>query len=165
MMFGTSDVDLKTSVISPSLCFRSRSPCVSRDRLHTGVEPPSLSATTPPMTTPAARQDTYQGLGDGFSRAFEVALTPAIVGGIGFLIDRWLGTMPWFTVGFTVFGVVGTFLRFWYTYDAEMSVHQAAAIESRSEARRTETARLEAERLETERLATERQHQGDEQAA
>lgn len=43
---------------------------------------------------------------------------------IGFGLDRLLDTAPWFTVGMTVFGIVGTFVRAWYAYDAEMRYHE-----------------------------------------
>jgi F0F1-type ATP synthase assembly protein I len=39
---------------------------------------------------------------------------------VGFVLDRWLDTSPWCTVILTVVGIVGTFLRTWYAYSAEM---------------------------------------------
>ena len=67
-----------------------------------------------------------QGFGDGMSRAFELVATPAVFGGIGWLIDRAAGTSPVFIVALGLFGTVGTFVRFWYGYDAEMRSHEAA---------------------------------------
>lgn len=61
-----------------------------------------------------------QGFGDGLSRAFELVATPAVFGGIGYLIDRLASTTPVVTVVLAAFGVIGTFVRAWYGYDAEM---------------------------------------------
>jgi hypothetical protein len=52
------------------------------------------------------RRDLYNGFGDAYSRAFEMVVTPAIFGLIGwFLIDARLGTRPVFTLalGIVVF--------------------------------------------------------------
>ena len=61
-----------------------------------------------------------QGFGDGLSRAFELVATPAVFGGIGYLVDRIAGTTPVVTIVLAVFGVIGTFIRAWYAYDTEM---------------------------------------------
>ena len=68
-----------------------------------------------------------QGFGDGMSRAFELVATPLVFGGIGLLVDRVAGTSPVFVVVLGLFGVVGTFVRFWYGYDAEMRAHESDA--------------------------------------
>lgn len=67
-----------------------------------------------------------QGFGDGMSRAFELVATPFVFAGIGWLIDRVAGTSPVFVLVLGAFGVVGTFLRFWYGYDAEMRTHESS---------------------------------------
>ncbi len=71
------------------------------------------------------RRISNQGVGDGLSRTFELLVTPALFAGLGLLIDRWLGLTPVVTVALGVFGVVGTFLSFWYRYDANMRRHEA----------------------------------------
>lgn len=60
------------------------------------------------------------GFGDGMSRAFELAITPLVFGGLGYLLDRALGTAPVFAVGLAVFAVIGMFIRIWIGYDLEM---------------------------------------------
>jgi F0F1-type ATP synthase assembly protein I len=45
--------------------------------------------------------------------------------GIGWLIDRALGTKPWFMVGLVVLGFIGSLARTWYAYDADMRGHEA----------------------------------------
>lgn len=71
------------------------------------------------------RRQLNKGIGDGLSRSLELIVTPALVGGIGFGLDRVLGTTPLFTIVLGVFGLVGTFLSFWYRYDREMRTLEA----------------------------------------
>lgn len=49
------------------------------------------------------RRETYNGFGDSLARAFELTLTPAIFGFLGWLVDRWLGLTPLFTLVFALF--------------------------------------------------------------
>ena len=67
-----------------------------------------------------------KGFGDGMSRAFEFVATPLVFGGLGYLLDRLLGTSPTIAVVFALFAVIGMFLRLWYGYDTEMRGHEAA---------------------------------------
>ena len=67
----------------------------------------------------------YNGFGNGLSRAVELAVTPALFGGVGWLIDRWVGLYPLFTLLIGLLGVVGTFVSSWYRYDAAMKVEEA----------------------------------------
>lgn len=68
----------------------------------------------------------YNGAGEGMSRAFELALTPAVIGFLGYLLDRWLGMVPVFTIVFFLVAMVGLVARLWYAYDAEMRRHESA---------------------------------------
>ena len=70
-----------------------------------------------------AKQDLNNGFGTATSRGFEFAATPAVFAGLGWLVDRWLGTAFVFTIGFLVFGVVGMFVKVWIGYDADMKRH------------------------------------------
>ncbi len=74
------------------------------------------------------RRELMNGFGDGLAVAFEIALAPAIFAGFGWLIDRWLGLFPVFTIVLLAFGVVGVFIKMWFTYDAKMREHDAAAV-------------------------------------
>ena len=73
------------------------------------------------------KRDLYNGFGDGLALAFEFAVTPAIFGVLGYLLDRAIGTVPVFTIIFALLCVVGMFVRIWYTYDASMRAHEARA--------------------------------------
>lgn len=69
----------------------------------------------------------YRGYGDTLSRALELALTPTIFGGLGWLLDNWIGTSPLFTLVLFVLAVVGMFARMWFGYETRMRAHEAAA--------------------------------------
>jgi hypothetical protein len=66
----------------------------------------------------------YNGFGDGLAQAFEFAVTPAIFGAIGYVIDRVLGIVPVFTLVLSLLCLVGIFVKTWYVYDAEMRAHE-----------------------------------------
>lgn len=74
----------------------------------------------------------YRGFGDALSRALELALTPTIFGGLGWLLDRWAGTSPLFTLVMFLLAVVAMFLRMYFGYDTRMRAHEAAAPWARS---------------------------------
>ena len=59
------------------------------------------------------------------ARAFELTLTPVILGGLGCLLDRWLGTRPLFMLLFFLFTVGYVFWKLFVGYDAEMGRHEA----------------------------------------
>jgi F0F1-type ATP synthase assembly protein I len=62
---------------------------------------------------------------DKIGKGIDVALVTLSFLGIGYGLDRWLGTKPLFMVGLVVLGLIGEFLRFWYDYDARMKVLEA----------------------------------------
>ena len=75
----------------------------------------------------APQSELYNGAGEGLSRAFELALTPAIIGGFGFLLDRWLGLVPVFTIIFFLVAMGGLMARMYYGYDARIKEHDAVS--------------------------------------
>jgi len=84
----------------------------------------AMGAASSPPDGPKA--DLYRGFGDGFSRAFELAVTPVIFGAMGYGLDRWLGLVPVFTTIFVLVTVVGLLLRVWYGYVYRMQALEAA---------------------------------------
>ena len=80
------------------------------------------------------KRDLYNGAGEGMSRAFELAVTPAVIAGFGYLLDRWLGLLPVLTIIFFLVGMAGVVVRMYYGYDATMKEHEAASPWARSEA-------------------------------
>lgn len=73
----------------------------------------------------APQTELYNGAGEGMSRAFELAVTPALIGGFGYLLDRWLGLTPVLTIIFFLVAMVGLVARIFYGYDAHMKQHEA----------------------------------------
>jgi F0F1-type ATP synthase assembly protein I len=72
----------------------------------------------------AERQALWNGFGNGLSQAFELAAIPALFALFGYGLDRWLGSGPWLMLALLVVGVVGTILRTYYAYVAEMAEHE-----------------------------------------
>ena len=54
------------------------------------------------------------------SGGYELAFVAAIFGGLGLLLDRWVGTVPLFTLMFFLLGIVGTVVKLWLGYDQQM---------------------------------------------
>jgi len=74
-----------------------------------------------PRPTPRDR-----ALGDDTSlQGMDAALTILLFFGIGFGLDRWIGTTPWLMITFTVLGAVGYFFKFKYRYELEMQRQEA----------------------------------------
>jgi F0F1-type ATP synthase assembly protein I len=72
-----------------------------------------------PNPPKAPKQDSMVGKG------MDMALVVAVFVGVGILLDRWLGTFPWFTIGMTVLAAIGFFAKYKYQYDAAMEQHEA----------------------------------------
>ena len=66
-----------------------------------------------------------RGFGDGFAMAFEMVATPLVVAFGGWLIDRWLGTVPVFTLTLGLLALIGKLLAAWYRYTDDMDRHEA----------------------------------------
>jgi ATP synthase protein I len=81
------------------------------------------------------RRELNNGFGDALSRAFELAATPAIFGGLGWLVDRWLGTSPLFLIVFFFFAVAGVGYMTWFRYESEMQEHESEAVWNRNKKR------------------------------
>lgn len=75
---------------------------------------------------PTTRGDLYKNFGDGYTRAFELALTPAIFGGLGYALDNWLGILPLFTIVFALAAVVTLLARTWAGYVQRMEILEKA---------------------------------------
>ena len=67
-----------------------------------------------------ARQDLNQGFGNALGLAVEMVGTPMIFGLLGWLLDRWLGTSPVFTLVLFLFGIVGMAVKTYYAYVEKM---------------------------------------------
>ena len=62
---------------------------------------------------------------DPLVQGIDNALAVALLFGIGYGLDHWLGTSPWLMIVFVVLGGVGVFAKMKYRYDAQMERHEA----------------------------------------
>ncbi|MCP3937786.1 MAG: AtpZ/AtpI family protein [Actinomycetia bacterium] len=82
-----------------------------------------------------ARRELNNGFGDSLSRAFELAVTPGVFAGAGYLVDRLLGTVAVFTITLMILAVIGELVLWWYRYDHKMSQLEAELVAKRSAVR------------------------------
>jgi F0F1-type ATP synthase assembly protein I len=61
---------------------------------------------------------------DGLGRGMEFAILVLMFLGVGYVLDRWLGTKPLFMIALVVLALVGQFASMWYSYDARMKEHE-----------------------------------------
>jgi F0F1-type ATP synthase assembly protein I len=76
---------------------------------------------------------------DALGRGMEFAIVTLLFLGVGFGLDRWIGTTPLFMIVLVVIGLVGQFARLWYGYEAAMRELEAERAEQ-SRARTTAAA-------------------------
>jgi hypothetical protein len=69
---------------------------------------------------PAQRDVRSASHGRGLGRGTELAITPLVFIGLGWLIDQWLGTRPFATIVIAAVGITGTFVKIWLGYDKDM---------------------------------------------
>jgi F0F1-type ATP synthase assembly protein I len=62
------------------------------------------------MSPPAAPHDNRSD--DTFGIGIEAGVMLMIFSALGWFVDRWLATTPWFTIGLFLLGAVGLFYRF-----------------------------------------------------
>jgi F0F1-type ATP synthase assembly protein I len=74
--------------------------------------------TPPSRVSPSGNSDTI-------NQGIDNALAVALLFGIGFGLDRWLGTAPWLMISLSLLGGVGVFAKMKYRYDEQMAEHEA----------------------------------------
>lgn len=77
------------------------------------------------MSELSAKQQLNRGYSDGLARGMEIVLSPLLLGGLGWLIDGWLGTDPFLAIGLGVLGVAGVFTKLKLGYDKAMAEVEA----------------------------------------
>ena len=71
------------------------------------------------------RRELNNGFGDSLARAFELAVTPAIFGFLGHLLDGKLGTSPLFLLLFALISFGYLAWKSWGSYERRMREHEA----------------------------------------
>lgn len=89
---------------------------------------------------PPLAQQSSQTLG----RGMDFALVVLVFLGIGWALDRWLGTRPVFMISLVLFAVVGQFVKMYYDYTAAMEEHEAQRAKAVGSAPRATVRRPEA---------------------
>ena len=97
------------------------------------ASPEPVQSRAPRWASPA-RSAGVTAFGDGLARGVEFAGVLLIFLGLGWLLDRWLGTAPIFMVALTIFCVVGKSILLAATYNEKMKRLEA---ERGERARRT----------------------------
>ena len=59
--------------------------------------------------------------------SYELVLTPLLFALLGYLLDRWVGTVPLFTVLFALAALVAVSIKIYCVYKQEMEEHEANA--------------------------------------
>lgn len=72
----------------------------------------------------ALREGMWRGHG-----GYEIALSPVIIGGFGWLLDSVIGTVPLFLIIGAVLGLVGSVANQYYRYKAAMEIETAKRLE------------------------------------
>ncbi len=73
---------------------------------------------------------------DNVGRGMDLALVTLLFFGLGYGLDRWLGTRPVFMIVLTVLALVGKILGMWYQYDAKMKGLESERLAAHHEAPR-----------------------------
>ncbi len=84
------------------------------------------AVTEPPRRRYAPRTD------DGLAQGMESVGTLVVFLGLGWLIDRWLGTQPVFMIAMVVLAVVGLGAKIYGTYTTRMKELEAQRLDSQS---------------------------------
>jgi hypothetical protein len=78
-----------------------------------------------------AARDVNNGFGEGLATAFELVVTPLLLGFVGYLVDRWLGTGLVFALSFGLFTFGYLVWKLVVRYNHEMDGHESRATWSR----------------------------------
>ena len=85
----------------------------------------------PQRHTTTAPDATVQQSGQTLGRGMDFALVVLVFLGVGYGLDRLLGTRPLFMIGLVIFSVVGQFIKMYYEYTATMEALEAERAQSR----------------------------------
>ena len=64
---------------------------------------------------PSGSIERSEGMAAGFRVAVELTAALVVGGGIGYVLDRWLGTQPWLLIVFFLIGAAAGFLTIYRT--------------------------------------------------
>jgi len=82
---------------------------------------------------PEPRQVVVSALAKGTRHAFEIAATTIVGAGIGWMLDRWLGTGPWLFLLFLLLGIGAGFWNLIKAVNIEAAAIRKEAAETQNE--------------------------------
>lgn len=103
----------------------------SAPRRSSAAVPNSGAKVTEQFERTAYATATSKGYGNAMGRGFELAITLAVMVGLGWLADSIFDTEPTMIIIFSVLGFVGTGIKLFFGYDLEMRKHEDGAIWNR----------------------------------
>jgi hypothetical protein len=74
----------------------------------------------------SGKGEIYRSFGNGYTRAFELAVTPAILGLFGYWLDKRLGILPVLTIVLALVAFVTLLAQTWYGYVQQMEALERA---------------------------------------
>jgi hypothetical protein len=80
------------------------------------------------------QRDRFGSRNPGLGRGAEIAMTPLVFVGLGWLADQAAGTSPLFILVLGAVGIIGTFVKAWIGYDAGARKEEAGKPWTRSAA-------------------------------
>jgi len=89
-----------------------------------------------------AARDVNNGFGEGLATAFELVVTPLLMGFVGWLLDRWLGTHLVFALSFGLFTFGYLVWKLVVRYNHEMAGHESAVAWARPSVFRSTAGRV-----------------------
>ena len=98
------------------------------------MRPPAARKVPPPVKLLPSQEKIAeaQRSGQTLGKGMDFALVVLVFLGIGWVLDRWLGTRPGFMIGLVLFAMVGQFIKLYYDYKASMEAHEAQRAEAAS---------------------------------
>jgi F0F1-type ATP synthase assembly protein I len=100
-------------------------------KLLRAVVATAAGTTVNPLERSSYAKATNAGYSNAMGRGLELALTLAIMVGIGWFIDHQAGTAPLFIIVLSVVGFAGTAVKLKLAYDLEMREHTDGAVWNR----------------------------------
>ncbi len=101
-------------------------------KLVRAVVATAAGTTVNPFDRSSYAKASSAGYSNALGRGLELALTLAVMVGLGWFIDRQAGTSPLFTIVLSVVGFAGIAVKLKLGYDLEMREHTDGAVWNRS---------------------------------
>ncbi len=99
--------------------------CIDSQAARKFLEPDELPGLMKLLPTPPRASELRTESKESLGHGMDAALVLVIFLGLGWGLDTIFGTIPLFMIIMTVFGAIGVFARFYYSYSESMDRHDA----------------------------------------